>query len=244
MHLIGVETSPATVTLVVEHDGVVSEVEVEMAERVEVESVPAGESLVHARAGRPRSNRLRVTVFEGETTVVGLTLVDDPAADPDGDGRPSRDDNCPHVANADQSDGDRDGLGDHCDNCLSNHDPNQADADEDGFGDLCDPDADGDGVLNVLDGCPFDPSGAVDDDADGVCDSTDNCVGLANPGQADCDDDGTGDACDADIDGEQVPNAFDVCPFTPDPEQLDSNQDGVGDACQDDPLVCRGGGAP
>ncbi len=34
-----------------------------------------------------------------------------------------------------------------------------------------------------------------DSDADGVIDACDNCPGVGNPGQADCDGDGSGDAC-------------------------------------------------
>jgi hypothetical protein len=60
--------------------------------------------------------------------------------DPDSDGLPSCDDNCPAVANADQSDGDGDGSGDACDNCASLLNPNQSDFDDDGQGDLCDSD--------------------------------------------------------------------------------------------------------
>ena len=37
--------------------------------------------------------------------------------DSDGDGIPDDADNCPVVANADQSDVDADGVGDACDNC-------------------------------------------------------------------------------------------------------------------------------
>jgi hypothetical protein len=41
--------------------------------------------------------------------------------------------------------------------------------------------------------CP----GADDIDQDGVPNSSDNCPSVANPGQQDCDGDGTGDACDS-----------------------------------------------
>ncbi|TWT41996.1 Proprotein convertase P-domain protein [Phycisphaerae bacterium RAS1] len=37
---------------------------------------------------------------------------------------------------------------------------------------------------------------AGDADMDGICDDADNCLGVANPTQADSDDDGRGDACD------------------------------------------------
>ena len=42
----------------------------------------------------------------------------------------------------------------------------------------------------------------VDGDGDEVDDATDNCLDLANPEQADLDDDGIGDDCDSDADGD------------------------------------------
>ena len=43
----------------------------------------------------------------------------------------------------------------------------------------------------------------------------DNCPQKANNSQADFDDDGTGDACDPDIDDDGLANGPDVCDFTP-----------------------------
>ncbi len=71
--------------------------------------------------------------------------------DRDGDGVPNIKDNCPDVANPDQSDVDGDGLGDACDPCND-----AIDADGDGLGDACDacpnegPNEDGTGCVLQL----------------------------------------------------------------------------------------------
>ncbi|MBI5507306.1 MAG: thrombospondin type 3 repeat-containing protein [Deltaproteobacteria bacterium] len=206
-----------------------------------VESVPAGDNTVVASVQGPSpswSNHLPITVFAGERLEVGLSLTDDPNADPDGDGVGNRDDNCPWVANPGGEDGDRDGIGDACDDCVAHVNPRQDNLDGDSYGDACDADTDGDGVLDVFDQCRRDPTGSIDADVDGACDSHDNCLGIANPNQADCSHNEIGDACDLDIDGDRIPNAVDDCPFAYDPEQLDLNLDGVGDACVKDPTQC------
>ncbi|MGK3992647.1 DNRLRE domain-containing protein [Sorangium sp. So ce1024] len=59
--------------------------------------------------------------------------------DIDLDGPSDDADNCPLVANADQSDADADGVGDACDNCPVDPNPVQSDADANGFGNACDP---------------------------------------------------------------------------------------------------------
>ena len=89
------------------------------------------------------------------------------------------------------------------------------DADGDGIPDRDDPctDTDGDGRGNPgypantcpSDNCPRTANpGQADADQDGAGDACDNCTNVANPGQADGDRDGIGDACDActDIDGD------------------------------------------
>jgi hypothetical protein len=153
--------------------------------------------------------------------------------DSDGDGVPDAMDNCPNVANADQSDFDGDGLGDACDpcpmdpqndidgdgvcgnldNCPGVYNPDQANIDHDGLGDACDPctDTDDDGYGN-----PGFPSTTC---------SADNCPLVANPGQQDGDGDGIGDACDN-------------CPAVYNPDQADANADGIGDACVFPPAEC------
>lgn len=52
--------------------------------------------------------------------------------------------------------------------------------------------------------------GGCDDDADGVPNESDNCLGVANPGQDDHDDDLLGDACDRDDDGDGVPDEQEI----------------------------------
>lgn len=49
-----------------------------------------------------------------------------------------------------------------------------------------------------------------DDDCDGVPDASDNCATVFNPDQVDTDEDGLGDACDPDLDGDGVPNEEDL----------------------------------
>ncbi|MEO1574923.1 MAG: thrombospondin type 3 repeat-containing protein [Pseudomonadota bacterium] len=50
----------------------------------------------------------------------------------------------------------------------------------------------------------------TDSDGDGVTDEADNCVALANPDQFDFDEDGYGNACDADFNNDCVVNIVDL----------------------------------
>lgn len=94
-------------------------------------------------------------------------------------------------------DSDGDGIADEDDNCPDTFNPirpldgdAQADADGDGIGDSCDL-------------CPLDngesctPPNLYDRDGDLVLDFDDNCPDVVNAGQADADNDGIGNACDA-----------------------------------------------
>ncbi|HVN86238.1 MAG TPA: thrombospondin type 3 repeat-containing protein [Candidatus Binatia bacterium] len=70
----------------------------------------------------------------------------------DGDGIADGIDNCPDVANTNQTDSDGDGVGDACDNCPSVPNSDQSDRDANGVGDRCDDpigDCDGDGKVTV-----------------------------------------------------------------------------------------------
>ncbi len=104
-------------------------------------------------------------------------------------------DNCPAVANDDQTDTDMNGVGDACevilmdadmdgvedsiDNCVDDDNPGQEDFDGDGAGDACDDDDDDDGLLDVWEtntGTFVSPTDAgtdpfnADTDGDGVDD--------------------------------------------------------------------------
>ncbi len=65
-----------------------------------------------------------------------------------------------------------------------------------------------------------------DGDEDGVTNDLDNCQDVANADQADLDQDGEGDACDADIDGDAVSNTDETAQGTS-PDEADSDGDGV-----------------
>lgn len=86
--------------------------------------------------------------------------------DPDDDGVPNEEDNCPSDANADQADTDGDGAGDLCDNCPLDFNPDQANGDGDTLGDVCD-------------NCPdVTNENQLDTDLDGIGDAcdTNECV--------------------------------------------------------------------
>ena len=124
----------------------------------------------------------------------GCSNPGEPDVDADDDGTVDDADNCPDIANADQRDSDY-----------------VEGAPADG-GDACDDDDDNDGVVDIHDALPRDPTESVDTDGDGVGDNGDLCP-L--------------DATD-DTDGDLVCDGDDAFPADPD-ESADGDADGAGD---------------
>jgi hypothetical protein len=72
-----------------------------------------------------------------------------------------------------------------------------------------------------------------DSDDDGVPDTRDNCIETPNTNQQDRDDDGLGDICDDDDDGDGFVDNIDLCPLVAS-TQLDTDADKFGDECDSD----------
>jgi hypothetical protein len=186
--------------------------------------------------------------------------------DVDGDGVGSSCDNCAALSNFSQLDTDGDGQGDTCDadldgdtvenlldNCVAipNRPVNgvQSNIDGDALGDLCDSDLDNDGFDNNLDRCPMVSSATNvdlpgqncrrDSDGDSIYDHADNCPTVVNSNNADIDNDGQGDVCDLDMDGDGINDKLpdltatnkDNCAEVRNRSQLDGDFDGLGDSC-------------
>lgn len=88
-----------------------------------------------------------------------------------------------------------------------------------------------------------------DIDVDGVCDSVDNCLSVANPLQENSDADSLGNACDncasiannnqLDTDDDGWGDVCDNCPLSLNPLQEDTDSDLVGDSCDNCPIVAN-----
>lgn len=71
--------------------------------------------------------------------------------------------------------------------------------------------ADADRVIDYFDEEVYGPDPmTIDTDADGVLDFMDNCTLAANPGQQDTDGDNYGNACDADLNNDNIVNSLDI----------------------------------
>jgi len=169
--------------------------------------------------------------------------------DRDSDGWGDACDTCFSTWNPNQFDRDSDGLGDWCDddvdgdgivnqddNCGAIGNPGQVDTDDDGDGDVCDSDDDGDGVSDIYDECPllhrrhyYKNMNCVNDiDRDNIHDHIDNCVNAPNPFQRDTDQDGLGDVCDVDADGNGIADQSEWRPLDADPHESVVENDNVG----------------
>jgi len=167
-------------------------------------------------------------------------------ADADDDGDGVEDDVDAFALDKDESvDTDGDGIGNNADTDDDGDDvldtadafpldaTESVDTDGDGTGNNADTDDDGDGIEDTGEVAAGTDSLLADTDADSTNDKLDNCPLIANEDQLDTDEDGAGNACDADDDGDGVEDDVDAFALDKD-ESVDTDGDGIGNNADTD----------
>ena len=187
-----------------------------------------------------RENNYKGFSFEGVHSMVlnvtSLGIINEgatypPLVDSDNDGVYNHEDNCPYVANSKQTDIDGDGIGNRCD----------IDKDGDNYSDALELEHGTNrfkaseypqGVEPDLGQPTLDPEEPItlppleDADEDGVLNGVDNCPTIHNPTQWDNNENGIGNRCDPDIDGDGFSNEVEIAAKS-DPWTEDSTPDNI-----------------
>ena len=127
---------------------------------------------------------LKIELDDSNNSAFDTIFVD---FDSDADGIGDTYDNCPSIANPDQTNSDTDSFGDLCDNCPTIDNEDQADADSDDVGDVCDicPNHELDDCCNPVG--INNPPEVISASADTVQPSPDEYIYIANITDPDCD---------------------------------------------------------
>uniref|UniRef100_A0AAY4DYF5 TSP C-terminal domain-containing protein n=1 Tax=Denticeps clupeoides TaxID=299321 RepID=A0AAY4DYF5_9TELE len=89
----------------------------------------------------------------------------------------------------------------------------------------------------MLDFNPCDSNAHCIIERNGEVSCADNCIFTPNSGQEDADNDGIGDQCDEDADGDGIKNVEDNCRLVANKDQQNSDTDSFGDSCDNCPNV-------
>nr|WP_276571910.1 DUF4114 domain-containing protein [Desulfonema magnum] len=137
-------------------------------------------------------------------------------------------------------DTDGDGVADDADNCPSVANPDQTNSDDDGMGDACDTDDDNDGTPDETDAFPLDPAEQSDADEDGVgnnADTDDDNDGMPDAWETQYGLNPLGDDASEDKDNDGLSNLKEyeqntdpTDPDDPPPAPVDTDGDGVRDS--------------